>query len=66
MRPDVYQALLDLAHDKDREAAAQTLVKAIKTNNSENLHLTIKGYVQNEGLSKFIHEDLKQKQGQLY
>lgn len=58
MRPDVYQALLDLANNNEQEKAAETIINAIKAGNNSDLHLTIKGYTQNEGLSKFIHEDL--------
>lgn len=57
MRPGVYQALIDLAKNKD-EKSAQTIIDAVKANNSEDVALTIKGYKQNEGLSKFIFEDL--------
>lgn len=57
MRPDIYQALIDLAKNKD-EKAAQTIIDAVKLNNTDDLSLTIKGYAQNEGLSKFIFEDL--------
>lgn len=57
----MYQALIDLAKNKDQKSA-DTIIEAIKANNKEDLCLTIKGYAQLEGLSKFIHEDLKTKQ----
>lgn len=61
MRPNVLEALISLAQNKD-EKSAQTIIDAVKQNNSKDLCLTIKGYKRNEGLSKFLHEDLKEKQ----
>ena len=65
MRPDVYQALIDLAKHKDQKAA-EIIVNAIKQNNQEDLSLTIKGYSQNQGLSAFIFDDLKGNKQQKY
>lgn len=52
MRPGVYQALIDLANKKDVDQAVKTIKDAVHENNMNDLALTIKGYVQNEGLSK--------------
>ena len=56
----MYQALIDLAKNKDQKSA-DVIIEAIKANNKDDLCLTIKGYAQLEGLSKFIHEDIKTK-----
>ena len=61
MRPQVYQALIDLAKNKDQKSA-DIIIDAIKQNNKDDLCLTIKGYTQLNGLSKFIHEDIPTKQ----
>jgi NAD(P)H-flavin reductase len=37
------------------------LYEAIKTNNANDLSLTIKGYAINKGLSDFIFQDLDAK-----
>ena len=61
MRPEVLQAFIDFAKEKD-EKNAQIIIDAVKANNRDDLHLTIKGYTRNNGLSKFIHEDLEKKE----
>ena len=43
MRPQVYQALIDLAKNKDQKSA-DIIIDAIKQNNKDDLCLTIKGY----------------------
>lgn len=61
MRPDVKEALVSLAFNKDAESA-EKLVNAICKSNKDSIALTIKCYAGNEGLSNFIFEDLETKQ----
>ena len=44
MRPEVYNALIQLASGNNQEEAAESLKKCLNTNNSGDLALTIKRY----------------------
>lgn len=54
MRRVVYDGILKLAVDET--SYSNELDEEIKNNNDKNLCLTLKGYTQNDGLSKLIHE----------
>lgn len=60
MRPGVKEALVSLAINKDKESA-QVIIDAIKTNNTKDVSVTIKGYAMNKGLSDFIFQDIPNK-----